>query len=122
MRSTDERMSEVLGRARMREVETRRRRKRAAALCGGALSIVIVVAVGIGVASANLSGAPASSGPFGLMGNVFSDSSALGYVVVGVLGLVLGAAVTALAYRLGGAHRTDAPDEKGVSNDEGCQP
>ena len=101
MRSTDERMNEVLGRARAREAATRRRRQRMTAIAGGTLSVVAVVAVGIGLSTVGLSGNPVPNGPFGLMGSVFSDNPALGYVVTGLFGLVLGVAVTVLAYRLG---------------------
>lgn len=100
MKSTDERMETVFRRARAHEAMARRRRQRAVAFGGGALSVVAVVAVGIGMASAGADGS-ALGGPFGLMGSVFADSGALGYVVVGLLGLVLGVAVAALAYRLG---------------------
>jgi|GEM_PF-3559819 len=117
MKSTDERVSEVLGRARAQEAAARRRRQRIVAIGGGALSVVAVIAAGIGVASVNLSGAPMASGPFGLMGSVFSDSSVLGNVVVGFLGLVLGVAVTMLANRLGGGRRGSAPEEESAPND-----
>ena len=112
MRSTDERMDEVLGRARAREAATRRRHRRAAVTVGGALSIVTVVAVGIGLSSVSLSGSHVPSGPLGLMGSVFSDNPALGYVAVGLLGLVLGVAITVMAYRLGrkpGSKRSPMP-------------
>ena len=101
MRSTDERVNEVLGRARAQEVANRCRRQRIAALGGGALSIVVVAALGVGMSS--LPGAEASpaGATLGLMGSVFAGGSTLGYVVIGLLGFALGAAVTVLAYRLG---------------------
>ena len=103
MRSTDERMEAVLGRARAREALVRRRRQRAVAVGGGALSVVAVVVAGIGVATGfgASSAAAGSAGPSGLMGSVFAGSPALGYIVVGLLGIVLGVAVATLAYRLG---------------------
>ena len=103
MKSTDERMHAVLGRARAHEVAIRRRRQRAAALGGGALSVIIMVAVGMGVSSVmgESSGASSAAEQLGLMGSVFSGSSALGYIVVGLLGIVIGAAVAAVAFRLG---------------------
>ena len=103
MRSTDERMAEVLGRAKVHEAEIRRRRQRAVALGGGFLSVVAVVLVGVGFSSAvsGASDAASVAGQLGLMGSVFADGSALGYVVVGLFGLALGAAVAAIAFRLG---------------------
>ena len=102
MKSTDERMRDVLGRARAREAMNRRRRQRAVVLGGGVLSVIAVVLVGIGVSlSAGSSSSSDLAGQLGLMGSVLTDGSALGYIVVGLLGIVLGAAIAALAYRLG---------------------
>lgn len=103
MRSTDERMAEVLGRAKVHEAEIRRKRQRAVAFGGGMLSVVAVVLVGVGLSAyaTGASDAASVTGQLGLMGSVFAGGSALGYVVVGLLGLALGAAVTAIAFRLG---------------------
>ena len=103
MRSTDERMAEVLGRAKVHETEIRRRRQRAVAFGGGCLSVVAVVLAGVGLSASATDASDAASvaGQLGLMGSVFADGSALGYVVVGLLGLALGTAVTAIAFRLG---------------------
>ena len=103
MRSTDERMDAVLGRARAQEAAARRRRQRAVALGGGVLSVIVVVAVGFGVSTVmgDSAGASSTAAQLGLMGSVFSGSPALGYILVGLLGIALGAGVTAAAYRLG---------------------
>ena len=102
MRSIDERMGEVFKRASAREAGVRAWRRRAVALAGMAVSAAVIVFVGVSVASVpgepNAAGA---SGQLSLMGSVLADGSALGYVVVGLLGLVLGAAVTLLAIRFG---------------------
>lgn len=110
MKTTDERMNAVLGRARARDAALRRRRQRVVAFGGGALSIIAVVAIGIGIASIRPSGASSPSNSFGLMGSVLADSGAFGYVVVGLLGLVLGAAIAVVAYRLG--RRRDAAESE----------
>ena len=109
MKSTDERVSEVLGRARVREAANRRRRQRVAALGGGALAVAIVAAVGVGVSSMPGAGGASAGATLGLMGSVFAGGSAFGYVVVGLLGLALGAAVTVLAYRLGRGRKPAVP-------------
>ena len=122
MRSTDERMSAVLGRARAREAAVRRRRRRAVALGGGFLSVIVVVAVGIGVSTGfgDSSGVAGLAGASGLMGSVFADSPALGYIAVGLLGVALGAAVTALAFRLGRRRTGAGPEPDPI--DEGRVP
>ena len=116
MKSTDERMDTALGRARAYEAAARRRKQRAVAFGGGVLSVMVVVAVGLGV-SASM-GDPASvsstAGQLGLMGSVFSGSPALGYIVVGLLGIELGAGVAVVTYRLG-----RAPDLGRGSDEEG---
>ena len=109
MRLTDERVSEVLGRARAREAAARLKRQRIAAIGGGALSIVIVAALGVGMSSLPGAGAAPAGATLGLMGSVFAGGSALGYVIIGLLGFALGAAVTALAYRLGRGHKPAGP-------------
>ncbi len=103
MRSTDERMDAVLGRVRAQEAAARRRRQRAVTLGGGALSVVVVVAVGFGISTVmgDSAGASPTAAQLGLMGSVFSGSPALGYILVGLLGIALGAAVAAAACRLG---------------------
>ena len=102
MKTTDERMRDVLARAQAREAALRRRRQRDVVICGGALVVAVVVVVGVGMASmAGPSVPPPSGTTLGLMGSVVADGSALGYVVVGLLGLVLGVALTVLTYRVG---------------------
>ena len=116
MKSTDERMKDALMRARVHEVTSRRRKQRAVALVGGVLSILVVVAVGVGVSAVtgDAAGASSAATQLGLMGSVFSGSSALGYIVVGLLGIALGATVTVLAYRLGcGSGASASSDDEG---------
>lgn len=117
MRSTDERMRAVLGRARAREAAARRARQRAAAIGGGVLGVVAVIAFGVGMASVQAPGPTVPGGPFGLMGSVFADSAALGYVAVGLLGLALGVVITVLMYRAG-RRRRDASNPKAVFREE----
>lgn len=103
MKSTDERMNDVLGRAKAREAATRRRRQRIAGFAGGALCVIAIALVGIGVASvaAESTGPSALAGQLGLMGSVIADASAAGFIAIGLAVLVVGAAVSALAYRMG---------------------
>ena len=115
MRSTDERIDDVFGRAREHEATQRRRRRRAVSVGGGILSVIVVVLVGLGVSSVSEGplGSSDLAGQLGLMGSVLANGAALGYVVVGLLGIVLGAAVTMAAYRFG------HPTSKGTGSDDG---
>ncbi|MDO4851131.1 MAG: hypothetical protein Q4A93_04650 [Actinomycetota bacterium] len=103
MKSTDERMNDVFGRAKAREAATRRRRQRIAGFAGGALCVIAVALVGIGVALvvAESAGPSALVGQLGLMGSVIADASAAGCIAIGLAVLVVGAAVSVLAYRMG---------------------
>ena len=116
MKSTDERMGEVFKRASAREVASRLWRRRAVAFGGMVVSIAVIVFVGMSVAAVSgQAGAADKTGSLALMGSVLADGSALGYVVVGLLGIVLGAVVTLLAMRFG---RPISGDE--TAQDEGC--
>ena len=103
MKSTAERMNDVLGRAKAREAITHRRRQRIAGFAGGALCVIAVALVGIGVASvaAESAGPSALAGQLGLMGGVIADASAAGCIALGLAVLVVGAGVSILAYRMG---------------------
>ena len=117
MKSTDERMNDVLGRARMHEAAARRKRQRVAGFAGGALCVIAVVLIGVGVASvaAETTGPSTLAGQLGLMGSVISDASAAGYIVIGLAVLVVGAAVSVLAYRMG-RPMADADESENVSS------
>ena len=69
------------------------------AVAGGMASIMAIVLVSVCVAG--LGETSANTTVQGLMGSVFAPGSALGYVVVGLLGLVLGVTVTLLSARWG---------------------
>ena len=101
MKSTDERMNEVLGRTRTRQAATRRRRQQMLAVGGGVASIAVIVITSMFAASVGVFDASVLDGPHQLMASVFSNGAALGYVAVGLLGLMLGVAVTVLAYKVG---------------------
>ena len=126
MKSTDERVQVVLKRAHMREETQLRKRQRVAALGGGILSVAVVAVVGMGISSASEAsfGSAAMGGPLGLMGSVFSSGTALGYIVIGLLGIALGVLVTLLAVRLGTRQKAYEPlsgqaamDESDLSSD-----
>ena len=119
MKSTDERVNEVLGRARVREAANRRRRQRVAALGGGALAVAVVAVVGVSMSSMPDAGGASAGATLGLMGSVFAGGSALGYVVVGLLGLARGAAGTVLAYRLGRGRKPAVPVSAKAPEDVG---
>ena len=87
----------------------------------------MAAAVGVGMSSLPGAGGASAGATLGLMGSVFAGGSALGYVVVGLLGLALGAAVTVLAYRLGRERKPAAPvvakkPEDTVPGEEGREP
>ena len=114
MRSTDERMEEVFERTAAQRVATRQRRFRMAVFGGGAAGLAVVVFAALVMASlAETPSAPASTWQLTLMGSVIANASALGYVVVGLLGIVVGAALTVVAFRFAQPTSDTAnPDDK----------
>lgn len=71
--------------------------RRVTVVAGGMASMAVIVLVSVCVAG--LGKTSASSTVQGLMGSVFARGSALGYVVVGLLGMVLGVTLTLLGVR-----------------------
>ncbi len=74
-----------------------------------AIMLVSVCAAGLGKTSA-------SSTVQGLMGSVFANGSVLGYVVVGLLGMVLGAVVTLVFVRWGRPQTTKGSEPPSLPN------
>lgn len=106
MRTDKEFLDAMHARAERIERETRDRRARwigLGATLGGLAAVVLLALVMPSFGTASLS-AEASA-----RASLFAESSALGYVVIGVTAFLLGAAVAVLCYRL----RKDRDDGDG---------
>lgn len=71
--------------------------RRVTVVAGGMASMAVIVLVSVCVAG--LGETSANVEVLDLMGSVFARGSALGYVVVGLLGMVLGVTLTLLSVR-----------------------
>ena len=99
MRTNEERIAAMHKRAAELEKEKRQRKVRiiqalSAAACFAAVILLAVFMPGFSqsLGSGNSQG--------GMSASIFSESSALGYIVIGVLAFLLGTAVTVFCFRL----------------------
>lgn len=97
MGTSEERVAELHRRMEaMKQAKARRKfRLACAAAYAACLAVTVLAAVGV-------SRLPVHSGaaPDGMTGSVFAGNEALGYIVVGLLALILGAMVTVFCFRL----------------------
>ena len=99
MRTNEERIAAMHKRAGELEKENRQRRVRIIQAVSVAACIAAVIALAFfmpGLSQALVAGE--SQG--GMSASIFSESSALGYIVIGILAFLLGAAVTIFCFRL----------------------
>lgn len=100
MRNTDERLAAVKRRERELEQEHRRRKGLWIAAVSVATCLLLIGGAALAMPgwSERLAAAP-PAGP-GLAASMFSGGGQLGYLVIGILAFLLGAAVTILCFRL----------------------
>lgn len=97
MRTSEERVAELHRRMNsVRQAERRRQYLQMGALVSAALVILLSVSVGI----SRLPVQPDGVGYNGMTASIFASSSALGYIVVVIVGLCLGALATVFCYRV----------------------
>lgn len=108
MKTTDERMEQVLQQASATRARRQRQHQRIATWGGATTCLIVLVVASIATSSVgNTDALPGLTvGGNGLAASVFADSPAFGYLVVGLLGAMLGVALTVLVYRLGGGGDT----------------
>lgn len=99
MRDTEERMRAALDRAEeLKRQDRRRGTYLAAAAVAVCLALVVGAAFAMPVWTAQMAAAPEANGA--VTASLFSGSEVLGYLVIGILAFLLGAAVTVLCFRL----------------------
>ena len=97
MRTSEERVAELHRRmAAMKQAKARRKYR---LICAAAYAACLTVTV---LAAMGVSRLPVQAGAAtnGITGSVFAGNDALGYIVVGLLALILGAMVTVFCFRL----------------------
>lgn len=97
MRTSEERVAELHRRMKsVRQAERRTQYLQMGALVSAALVILLFVSAGV----SRLPVQPAGVGFDGMTASIFASSSAMGYIVVVVAGLCLGALATVFCYRI----------------------
>ena len=113
MLKNEERIAEVKRRIAKKEQQQRMRRRRiVSAVCIAACFAVIV---GVSFAMPGIVGQiePGISSGFETAATILGGSTALGYMVIGLLAFILGVCVTVLCFRLRQINREDSQDREG---------
>ena len=113
MLKNEERIAEVKRRIAKKEQQQRMRRRRIiSAVCIAACFAVIV---GVSFAMPGIVGQiePGTSSGFETAATILGGSTALGYMVIGLLAFILGVCVTVLCFRLRQINREDSQDREG---------
>lgn len=97
MRTSEERIVELHRRMEVaRQAERRKQYLQMGAVAGASLAVLLLIAIGV----SRLPVQPAGVGSDGMTASIFASSSALGYIVVSLAGLCLGALATVFCFRM----------------------
>ena len=111
MRSNEERIAEVKRRIAEKEYKKRLRREWAAAVCCVAACLAVIAGVSLSM--------PDTSSGFETAATMLGGSTALGYIVVGLLAFVLGVCVTVLCFRIRRLNEEEQTGEQKGGNADG---
>ena len=107
MRSNEERIAEVKRRIAEKEYKKRLRREWAAAVCCVAACLAVIVGVSLSMPDTVSRIEMGTSSGFETAATMLGGSTALGYIVVGLLAFVLGVCVTVFPHPQTVRRRTD---------------
>ena len=113
MLKNEERIAEVKRRIAKKEQQQRLRRRRiVSAFC---IAACLAVIVGVSFVMPGIVGqiTPGTSSGFETAATILGGSTALGYMVIGLLAFILGVCVTVLCFRLRQINREDSQDREG---------
>lgn len=99
MRTNEERIAAMHKRAADLEKEKRQRKVRIIQALSAAACFAAVIALAVFMSGFSLA-FTSGTNQGGMSASIFSESSALGYIVIGVLAFLLGATVTIFCFRL----------------------
>ena len=121
MRSHEERIAEVKRRMAEKERQKRLRRGRIAAVSGVAAALALIV--GMSLAMTGMVGQAESglSSGFETTATMLGGSTALGYIVIGLLAFVLGVCVTILCFRIRLLNKEEQPEEQKEDHADGTR-
>ena len=120
MRSHEERIAEV--RRRIAEKERQKRRKQRRIVAISCIAACLAVIVGVSFAMPGIVGQiePGTSSGFETAATILGGSTALGYIVIGLLAFVLGACVTILCFRIHQLNKEEQTEKQKEDNGDGA--
>ena len=120
MRSHEERIAEV--RRRITEKERQKRRKQRRIVAISCIAACLAVIVGVSFAMPGIVGQiePGTSSGFETAATILGGSTALGYMVIGLLAFILGACVTILCFRIHQLNKEEQTEKQKEDNGDGA--
>ena len=119
MRSNEERIAEVKRRIAEKEYKKGLRREWAAAVCCVAACLAVIVGVSLSMPDTVSRIEMGTSSGFETAATMLGGSTALGYIVVGLLAFVLGVCVTVLCFRIRRLNEEEQTGEQKGENADG---
>lgn len=119
MRSHEERIAEVKRRIAEKERQKRLRQGRIAAVFGVAACLAVIVGVSCFMPNIVNRMEPGTSSGFETAATMLGGSTALGYIVIGLLAFVLGVCVTILCFRIRLLNEEEQSEEQRGDNADG---
>ena len=119
MRSNEERIAEVKRRIAEKEYKKRLRREWAAAVCCVAACLAVIAGVSLSMPDIVSRIEMGTASNFETTATMLGGSSALGYIVVGLLAFVLGVCVTIACFRICLLHKDEQSEEQKGDNANG---
>ena len=120
MRSNEERIAEVKRRIAEKEYKKRLRREWAAAVCCVAACLAVIVGVSLSMPDTVSRIEKGTSSGLETAATMLGGSTALGYIVVGLLAFVLGVCVTVLCFRIRQLDKEEQTEEQKGDNGDGA--
>ncbi len=121
MRSNEERIAEVKRRIAEKEYKKRLRREWAAAVCCVAACLAVIAGVSLSMPDIVSRIEMGTASNFETTATMLGGSSALGYIVVGLLAFVLGVCVTVLCFRIRRLNEEEQTGEPKGENADGSR-
>ena len=120
MRSHEERVAETKRRIAARQRREQRRRSTITTLSAAAACLVLIVGVSFAMPGIVGQIEPGTSSGFETAATILGGSTALGYIVIGLLAFVLGACVTILCFRIHQLNKEEQTEKQKEDNGDGA--
>ena len=112
MRSHEERIAETNRRIAARERTQRIRRNRCIMVATTVACLALLVVAALSMPNSTAQSPAAHDTGFEMAASMYSESAALGYIIIGLLAFLLGVCVTILCFRLRQMNRENEQDKE----------